>query len=203
MMTSAHFIRRCGLSAMLGGALWVAFAVRLALLPDGCVGNECDLPGRGMRPQDGLAAFLFIAAGIGTVLAVTGLLLRARAAGALNRLGQVGLLLVGAGALLLIAALLVQQFAYGGDFPQMPAFVIPGGLALVLGFLLVAIVTLRTNALPRWAGTLLVIDTLSWLGFNDQNSQALLAIPFGLAWSGVGYALWSGQWPTEPSALEM
>ena len=74
----------------------------------------------------------------------------------------------------------------------MPAVVIPGGLALVLGFLLVAIATLRTGALPRWASALLVGGTLALVGFNDQNAQALLAIPFGLAWLGVGYALWSG-----------
>lgn len=28
-------------------------------------------------------------------------------------------------------------------------------------------------------------------GFNDQNAQALLAIPNGLAWIAVGYVLWS------------
>lgn len=84
----------------------------------------------------------------------------------------------------------------------MPAFVIPGGLAVVLGFLLVAGATLRTGALPRWASALLAIGTLSLVGFNDQNAQALLAIPFGLAWIGVGYALWSGRRPANPQMLE-
>jgi hypothetical protein len=31
------------------------------------------------------------------------------------------------------------------------------------------------------------------LGFNDQNAQVLMAIPFGIGWIAVGYALWSGR----------
>lgn len=39
---------------------------------------------------------------------------------------------------------------------------------------------------------LLVVGSLAMLGFNDQNTQVLLAIPFGIAWMAVGYVLWSG-----------
>lgn len=200
----ARLIRWSGLAAMLGGLLWIAFAVRLAALPEGCISAACELPGRTMRPLDSVVAALFLAAGVCTALAVTGLLLRAQAAGALGRLGQVGLLLLGVGTLLVVTALLIQQFLYGGDFPRMPVFIIPGGLALVLGFLLVAVFTLRAGTLPRWVSALLLIGTLSLLGFNEQNAQALQAIPFGLAWIGVGYALWSGRsgQPYSPAALD-
>ena len=102
-MESSRLLHWAGPAAMLGGLLWVAFAVRLASLPEGCVGDECELPGKTMRPQDGTAA-LFLAAGACTLLAVSGLLLRARAAGSLGRLGRAGLLLLGAGAALLGAA---------------------------------------------------------------------------------------------------
>ena len=199
-MASAHLVRWGGLAAMLAGACWVAFAVRLASLPEGCVGAECELPGRDIRPGDGLARALFYAAGLCTALAVAGLLARARAAGPVGRLGRVGLTLVGAGALLLLTGLLVQRFAYGGDFPQMPAVVIPTGLALVLGFLLVAVAALRAGALPRWAGAFLLVGTLALVGFNDQNAQALMAIPFGLAWVAVGYVLWRGEQPVPTDA---
>lgn len=40
---------------------------------------------------------------------------------------------------------------------------------------------------------LLVVGSLAMLGFNDQNAQALMAIPFGIAWVAVGYVLWSGR----------
>jgi hypothetical protein len=39
---------------------------------------------------------------------------------------------------------------------------------------------------------LLILGTLAMLGFNDQNAQALMAIPNGVAWVAVGYVLWSG-----------
>lgn len=188
---SGHLVRWGGLAAILGGVLWIAFAVRLASLPEGCIGAVCDLPGRTMRPTNSLVALLFVAAGTCTALAVIVLLLRVRVVGSLSRLDRVGVILLGAGALLLLIAMLVQEFAYSGDFPQMPLFVIPAGLALILGFLLLAIAILRAGVLPRWANTLLVFGTLILVSFNDQNAQALLAIPFGLAWVGIGYALWS------------
>jgi hypothetical protein len=71
-----------------------------------------------------------------------------------------------------------------------------GGLALVIGLALVGIAALRMEALPRWAAVLLVIGSLGMLGFNDQNAQVLMAIPFGIGWLAVGYALWSGRGAT-------
>jgi hypothetical protein len=37
----------------------------------------------------------------------------------------------------------------------------------------------------------LIVGSLAMLGFNDQNWQALMAVPNGLAWMAVGYVLWS------------
>jgi hypothetical protein len=39
---------------------------------------------------------------------------------------------------------------------------------------------LRCEELPRWAAVLLVIGSLGMLGYNDQNAQALMVIPFGI-----------------------
>ncbi len=75
----------------------------------------------------------------------------------------------------------------------MPYFVIPGVLALVVGFVLLGIAVLRARVVPRWAAVLLIVGTLAMLGFNDQNALALMAIPFGIAWIAVGYVLWSGR----------
>jgi hypothetical protein len=75
----------------------------------------------------------------------------------------------------------------------MPYFVIPGVLALVVGFALLGIAVLRARVLPRWVALLLVVGSLAMLGFNDQNAQALMAILFGIAWMVVGYVLWSGR----------
>jgi hypothetical protein len=74
----------------------------------------------------------------------------------------------------------------------MPYFFIPGGLALVAGFMLLGLAILRARVLPRWTAGLLIVGALAMLGFNDQTAQVLLAIPFGVAWVAVGYALWLG-----------
>ena len=74
----------------------------------------------------------------------------------------------------------------------MPVVVLPAGLALFGGVLLIIVTALRAGGVPRWAGGLLVLGVLTLVGFNDQDARVLLAIPFGLAWVAVGYALWSG-----------
>jgi hypothetical protein len=75
---------------------------------------------------------------------------------------------------------------FDGDYPLMPYFVIPGVLALVVGFVLLGLAVLR-------ATVLLIVGTLAMLGFNDQNAQVLMAIPFGIAWVAAGYVFWSGK----------
>ena len=178
---------------MLGGALWTAGAIITALKPEGCVGAECDLPGRSMREGGAVDAVLSIAGVLLIALGATGVAFRARDAGRLGTAGRVGLFVGIAGAALLLIAGLVQAIFFGGDFPYMPLFVLPGGLALVIGFLLLGIAILQAGVLRRWAGVLLVIGALAMLGFNDQDARALLAIPFGLAWVAVGHALRSGE----------
>ncbi len=46
---SSELIRWGGPAAILGGSLWIAGAVITALKPEGCIGDECDLPGGSMR----------------------------------------------------------------------------------------------------------------------------------------------------------
>jgi hypothetical protein len=48
----------------------------------------------------------------------------------------------------------------------------------------------------------LVMGSLAMLGFNDQNAQALLAIPFGIAWVAVEYVLLSGGTTRRPARVE-
>ena len=75
----------------------------------------------------------------------------------------------------------------------MPYFVIPAALALVVGFVLLGVAILRSGVLPHWATALLIIGTLAMLGMNEQNTQVLLAIPFGVAWAVISYVRWSGR----------
>jgi hypothetical protein len=147
-----------------------------------CLGAECAFSeGR----DTGLAggALLMLA----LLLVVAGLVIRARHAG---RFGGLGITSVVVGAvaavLLFIGTVLNTQ-----DSSLVPPFIIPGLLALIVGFVLLSVAVLRARVLPRWAAILLMVGSLAMLGFNDQNWQALMAIPYGLAWMAVGYVLWS------------
>lgn len=187
-MSASWGIKWGGLAAMLGGVLWAAWAILVSLTPEGCIGAECALPGRSSRGYSHLApllvvAALLIASGLGAAVVL------ARATGRFGRLGRIGLIVGALGAAVLTASVLVQSVFFDGDFPLMPMFVIPGVLALGLGFLLFGVMLLRV--LPRWAGILLIIGSLALLSVNDQNERILLAVPFGLAWIAVGYILWS------------
>lgn len=175
---------------MLGGALFVVSAVVIASMPRGCIGDECAL--RPMR-ETGLAGASLMLALLLVVVGAAGLVIRARDAGRFGRLGKTGIILGAVGAALPVIGGLIQGVLFDGDYPLMPYFVIPGVLALVVGFVLLGVAVLQARVLPRWTAVLLIAGTLAMLGFNDQNALALMAIPFGIAWAAVGYALWSGK----------
>ena len=79
----------------------------------------------------------------------------------------------------------------GGDYSAKPLFIIPGFLALIVGSLLSGSTILRVGLLPRLVGALLIIASCLLLFFNSEDTRALLAVPFGLAWFGIGYTLCS------------
>ncbi|MDP9313914.1 MAG: hypothetical protein M3R24_24055 [Chloroflexota bacterium] len=189
-MAASPLGRWGGHAAAVGGLLWIAHAVMVARMPVGCIAEECLT--RPMRDTTA-AAPLFIAAVLFIALGLAALVGRSRSAGRFGGLGCLALGASAAGIVGLLLALLVQTVFFRGDFPLMPNFVIPAGLALVVGFLLLGIAILRSGVLPKWTAALLVIGALAMLGANDQNTRFLLVIPFGLAWIAVGYVLWCGR----------
>ncbi len=178
---------------MLGGALFVVSALLIASMPRGCIGDECAL--RPVR-ETGLAGALLMLALLLVVVGAVGLVIRVRNTGRFGELAKAGIVVAAVGAALPVIGGLVQGVLFDGDYPLMPFFVIPGVLALVVGFVLLGLAVLQARVLPRWAAVLLVIGSLAMLGFNDQNAQALMAIPNGIAWMTVGYLLWSGKGET-------
>jgi hypothetical protein len=185
---SLNLIRWSGLAAILGGVLWIAGAIQTGFKPRGCLGDECAfMPLRESGPID--IVLLYVAM-LFLVVGVAGLVIHTRNAGRFGRLGWMGLVasLVGV-VLLMISSLVEAVFFAGGDFFSL----IPGGLVLLVGFLLLVITILRARVLPLWVAVLLVVGTLAMLVANDQNAQVFLAIPFGIAWVAVGYVLWCGK----------
>jgi hypothetical protein len=132
-----------------------------------------------------LASLILMLCALGVVIA------QARARGHFGRLGVWGVSLLGSGLAVLLAAILVQELLYRGDFPLMPNVVIPGVLASAVGFLLLGVVMLRV--LPRWVGSLLISGAVLLPFSNDQDARVLLLIPVGVAWIAVGYTLWRGR----------
>ncbi len=191
MPPSNYFVRWGGLAAMLGGVLWVIGTLIHASKPRGCIAEECAF--RPMRESGALEGILTLLSMLLFAVGVAGLVMLARGAGRFGKAGKVGVIICAAGAALLLIASLVQAIFFGGDFPLMPYFVIPGLLALVVGFLVLGIAILRARVLPRWAAGLLIVGALAMLGANEQTARVLLMIPFGVAWVAVGYVLWSGR----------
>ena len=183
MQMSLNLIRLSGLAAILGGVLWIVDAIQTGFQLRGCLEDECAL-----RPITALF-FAMLLLGVG----VAGLVLHTRNAGRLGRLGWIGSVASGVGVAALIISGLIQDVFYGGDFPLMPFLVIPAGLVLLVGFLLLGITILRARVLPLWVAVLFVVGTLALLWANTQNMQVFLAIPFGIAWVAVGYVLWWGK----------
>ena len=191
VQTSLNLIRWSGLAAILGGVLWIADAIQTGLQPRGCIGDECAF--RSMREGGPLDPFLFFLAMLLLTVGMAGLVIHTRNATRFGRLGWIGLVAGVIGFAVLLISGLTQAVFFGGDFPLMPFFVIPGGLVLLVGFLLLGITILRARVLPLWVAVLFVVGTLAMFGFNDQNAQVFMAIPFGIAWVAVGYVLWSGK----------
>lgn len=189
-MSSSDLIRWGGLAAMLGGTLWVIGTLIHASKPRGCIAEECAF--RPMRESGVLDGTLMLLSVLLFAVGAVGLLIFVRRSGRFGRAGKTGVLIGAVGAALLVIASPIRALFFGGDFPLMPFFVIPGVLALIVGFLLVGIAILRAGVLPRWVAVLIIVGALAMLGFNEQTWRALMAIPFGVAWVAVGYALWSG-----------
>jgi hypothetical protein len=192
MQISLNLIRWSGLAAILGGLLWIAGAIQTGFKPRGCMGDECAfMPLRESGPIDIVllyVAMLLLAVG------VAGLVVHTRNAGRFGRLGWIGLVASVVGVAVVIISDLVGAVFFGGDdIPLRPFFVIPAGLVLLVGILLLGITILRARVLPLWVAVLFVVGTLAMLGVNDQNAQVFLAIPFGIAWVAVGYVLWWGK----------
>ena len=197
------FVRWCGLGAILGGALWVIVNIIHASKPRGCIAEECAL--RPMRETGALEGILALLSLMLFVAGAGGLVVLARRSGRFGRMGNAGVVIGAFGVALLVIAGLIQALFFGGDFPLMPGFVIPGVLAVVVGFAVLGIAVLRAGVLPRLVAMLFIVGALAMLGINEQTWRTLMALPLGVAWVAVVYVLGRGmvrQPDSRPRALD-
>ena len=181
---SSNLIRWGGAAAILGGILWIVPAIITAFKPRGCIGpDECDV--MTMRDTSDVAPFLLLALLL-TAVGLAGMTIRAWNTGHFGRLAKAGVALYVVGVALFILGTVLTAIS-----EAFWVLMLPAGLALITGLVLTGIAVFKTRVLPRWVAVLLIVGSLGMLGFNDQNAEVLMAIPFGLAWIAVGYALWS------------
>lgn len=184
-MDRRKFVRVSGLAAVAGGVLWSLFAVLASTKPLGCVGATCIQ--RPMRETTDLAP-LMLGAVVLLLVGFVGLLVFARREGRFGKTMRAGAWLASLGAAVLAVALAIQALFYAGDFPAMPAFVIPAAAMLGLGILLIGIAV--TTLMPSWVGRLVAASAVAFAFANDQDARVLLYVPFGLAWMAMGWILW-------------
>jgi hypothetical protein len=123
---------------------------------------------------------VFILALIATIFALPGL--HAAMRERYGRLGIAGFWLAMIGTALMTLSALATLFA--GQNSLGPAFLVGMVLAL-LGYILLGITILRTQAMPLWGGLLLIFGFPLSVFLNSLGGGILL----GLAWLGVGYFL--------------
>src|ERR671917_2542922 len=121
VVASSRTVRWRGLSAMLGGALFVVSAVVIASMPRGCIGDEC--ASRTMR-ETGVAGALLMLALLLVVIGAAGLVILARDAARFGSLGKTGIVLGAIGAALPVIGSVIQGILFDGEYPLMPYFVI-------------------------------------------------------------------------------
>jgi hypothetical protein len=203
--TASKLIRWAGLSAVVGGSLFVA--IQPIHPPE--ILSSVTTSTWAIVHYVGLAMCLF------TLLGITGIY--ARQAEKVGWLGLAGFLLFG----LMWALTAAFQFAEAFILPPLaaeaPKFVagfvgVPSGstsevsLGLVpavnsltsvlylLGGVLLGIATFRAGILPRWAGGGLAVGTVAPLVLSlllPHEFIRLAAVPVGIALALLGYALWS------------
>ncbi len=171
-----------GISAVLGGSLWLVHTILLAVRPLGCVGEACFQGGRHHRDSEDIA----------WVLLVSVLLLAVSAGSAPSRDRRVrpfltaSFVLLSLGAALLALGLVVNRGSSDGS----PLWWLHdsdtlGRIVPVLGTLTAGIGMLRDGT-PRWLPTLFILAAAASFGVNIQDERVLLGLPAGLAWAALG-----------------
>jgi lysylphosphatidylglycerol synthetase-like protein (DUF2156 family) len=202
--TASNLIRSAGLSAVLGGSLFIGIQ---AVHPPEALSSVT-------TSTWAIVHYVGVAMCFLNLFGIAGIY--ARQVEHAGWLGLAGFLLLG----LMWALTAAFQFAEASILPLVatdaPRFAegfvrIPSGAAsevslgvlpvlyllvsamYLLGGVLLGIATFRAGILPRWAGGALVLGTVAPLALSVLPHEFLrtAAVPFGLALAWLGYALWS------------
>jgi len=168
-------VRAGGLAAMLGGLLLAAAAVLMAFRPPG-------VPGGPHQAADDLLLATLLA----VVLIVGGVAgLHLRQAGRAGAQGTRAFAIAVGG----VATAVLGAVMGAIGLPIAWGVFVLGFYTACIGSTQLGLAALRTEVVPRPAALLLAVSSFALMAFNTEDVRALLAVPFGVAWAWLGYAL--------------
>jgi hypothetical protein len=214
-VTTTKLTRAAGLSAVVGGLLFIAVQINHPLL-DATFTTTTEYAVR-----ETMKIFMAVFSLIG----ITGIYLRqVRQTGVP---GLIGYVVLGVGYLAIFSTQVVGVFVLpalagsepgfvndvlavatnrtpSGDIGPLQIFIQGGGFAYVAGGIIFGIALFRANVLARWAALLLSVGAVAILTTSmlPELTQRLFAIPVSVALIGLGFSLWREQRPqnTRPMA---
>ena len=201
--TTTTLTRAAGLSAVVGGLLFIAVQINHPLL-DATFTTTTEYAVRETTK-------IFMA--VFSLIGITGIYLRqVRQTGVL---GLIGYLVLGVGYLAIFSTQIVGVFVLPviaasqpgfvndvlavatsgtpvGDIGPLQILIKGGGFAYVVGGIIFGIALFRANILARWAAALLSVGAVAILATSvlPELIQRLFAIPVSVALIGLGFSLW-------------
>ena len=205
-ITTTKLTRAAGLSAVVGGLLFIAVQINHPLL-DATFTTTTEYA---VRETMKIFMALF------SLIGVTGIYLRqVRQVGAL---GLIGYVVLSVGYLAIFCNQIIGVFVLpvlaasqpgfvndvlavatsrppAGDIGALQIFIQGGGFAYIVGSIIFGIALFRAGILARWAAALLSVGGVAILAtfVLPELIQRLFAIPVSVALVGLGYSLWREQ----------
>ena len=214
-ITTTTLTRAAGLSAVVGGLLFIAVQINHPLL------NASFTTTTEYAVRETMKIFMAVFSLIG----ITGIYLRqVRQTGVL---GLIGYVVLGLGYFAIFSVQVVGVFVLptlaasepgfvndvlavatsstpSSDIGPLQTLIQGGGFAYVAGGVIFGIALFRADILPRWTAMLLSVGAVAILATSQlpELTQRLFAIPVSVALVGLGYSLWREQRPrsTRPMA---
>jgi hypothetical protein len=205
-VTTTKLTRAAGLSAVVGGLLFIAVQINHPLL-DATFTTTTEYAVR-----ETMKIFMAVFSLIG----ITGIYLRQVTQTGVP--GLIGYVVLGVGYLAIFSTQVVGVFVLptlagsepgfvndvlavatnrtpSGDIGPLQIFIQGGGFAYVAGGIIFGIALFRANVLARWAAILLSVGAVAILTTSmlPELTQRLFAIPVSVALIGLGFSLWREQ----------
>jgi hypothetical protein len=175
---SSHIVRWGGLAGVVAAVMWVLSAVLIFLTPPQSVSFTSF--------SDYLLQIVLLVAYAGTMVAIVGL--HALQSGRYGPLGAAGSLITFLG-YALSATISAVTVLLGSE--ALYSFRLIGGLAVLIGSILLGAMTLRARVVPWWCGVLLIVGFPLGDVVDTAIGEGSEAIVLGILWGLVGYALLS------------